>query len=596
MADEKMSIYSLLEAQMANEDYIPFLDVSDNAQSVNGSTRRALLKYLRPATIIISPSGSNDTSLVQLAEDYINNLGGGSLYFKKGSYRFNSSVRTYSNIEHIAEKGVVINLYGGSNAFVIGNNGTPNTGSATADPADTYQNISFYGFEFNLQGKTASALGMYCVKNLRIERNYIHNSGGYGVYIINCSDVWVQDNIIGDLIAAGTYACVQFKGVVRGWIVNNHLYNACQGAGNQGIDSHPSSDVYARNGENNHYIGNYVEQCAQGINCEDNNSEILANTILNTKGGTGGITLIGTPTNVIIESNIIDGAQTASMPGITLKYATIGTKNIKIANNIIKNMTGYGIYAFPDDTTADCVIDLRIIGNAIQDNGNSGIFSSSKLRGLVIRHNKIKNSAAGTHGVFCRTNNAIISDNQIFDDQPVATQQDGIIIDGASGCEIRNNRIYNNTLNQIHLTTGTQSGTIIENNTLLGGTRGLKFDNSSNDNSKITGNYFANSSSSAISISGSSVGSNVMLRNNYGYITENSGTATIPSSSTSVVVTHGLSKTPTLKDIAVIIGANPTNDPGNIWVDTITSTQFTINCRNNPGASNLSLAWKAIML
>ncbi len=54
--------------------------------------------------------------------------------------------------------------------------------------------------------------------------------------------------------------------------------------------------------------------------------------------------------------------------------------------------------------------------------------------------------------------------------------------------------------------------------------------------------------------------------------------------------------TPTLDDISVVLGENPTNDPGNVWVDTITATQFNINCRNDPGASNLDVAWQAVVL
>jgi hypothetical protein len=61
-------------------------------------------------------------------------------------------------------------------------------------------------------------------------------------------------------------------------------------------------------------------------------------------------------------------------------------------------------------------------------------------------------------------------------------------------------------------------------------------------------------------------------------------------------VTHGLDVTPVLEDISIVLGENPTNDPGNIWVDTFTSTQFTVNCRNDPGASNLDLAWLAQVL
>lgn len=91
-------------------------------------------------------------------------------------------------------------------------------------------------------------------------------------------------------------------------------------------------------------------------------------------------------------------------------------------------------------------------------------------------------------------------------------------------------------------------------------------------------------------------GTNTMKRNNQGFVTENSGTATISSGSTSVTVSHGLNVTPTADDISVSFAESPTTDQGNWWISSITSTQFTINVRNDPGASNLDLAWRAVAL
>lgn len=88
----------------------------------------------------------------------------------------------------------------------------------------------------------------------------------------------------------------------------------------------------------------------------------------------------------------------------------------------------------------------------------------------------------------------------------------------------------------------------------------------------------------------------IRVRNNQGHVTENSGTGTISNGATSATITHGLSATPTLDDIAITLGENPTNTPGAIWVDTLTSTQFNVNCENDPGASNLDFGWKAIIL
>lgn len=94
----------------------------------------------------------------------------------------------------------------------------------------------------------------------------------------------------------------------------------------------------------------------------------------------------------------------------------------------------------------------------------------------------------------------------------------------------------------------------------------------------------------------SDAGTRTIKRNNAGYVTEASGTGTINSGATTAVITHGLSVTPTLKDISINFGEQGTNDYGRWWVSNLTSTQFTLNVSADPGASNLDFAWRAVVL
>lgn len=110
----------------------------------------------------------------------------------------------------------------------------------------------------------------------------------------------------------------------------------------------------------------------------------------------------------------------------------------------------------------------------------------------------------------------------------------------------------------------------------------------------ISDNVMDNGFSAALAINDGATASRV--RNNGGYITEASGSATINSGATSVVVSHGCSKTPSIGQISVIGAEDPTNTPGAIWVSSITSTQFTINVENNPGASNFDVGWRVHIL
>lgn len=76
--------------------------------------------------------------------------------------------------------------------------------------------------------------------------------------------------------------------------------------------------------------------------------------------------------------------------------------------------------------------------------------------------------------------------------------------------------------------------------------------------------------------------------------TSKTGTGTIGSGSTSVAVTHGLTSAPAAGRISVIPTNNPTNDPGHIWVSAIGASQFTVNCRNDPGAGGLTFGWMVV--
>lgn len=73
------------------------------------------------------------------------------------------------------------------------------------------------------------------------------------------------------------------------------------------------------------------------------------------------------------------------------------------------------------------------------------------------------------------------------------------------------------------------------------------------------------------------------------YGREASGTGTITT--TSLTVTHGLLETPVDGECWFIATENPTTDVGTLWVDTYTSTQFNLNVKVDPGASDLDVAW-----
>ena len=103
-------------------------------------------------------------------------------------------------------------------------------------------------------------------------------------------------------------------------------------------------------------------------------------------------------------------------------------------------------------------------------------------------------------------------------------------------------------------------------------------------------NIFGSFSNSAVR----QIGINTITRNNIGHITENSGTATLVNGQTSIVVLHGLDITPSAGDI-MVTPLEAWGSMTNFYIDTYTSTQFTIRADQNPG-QDVDFAWKATVL
>ena len=70
---------------------------------------------------------------------------------------------------------------------------------------------------------------------------------------------------------------------------------------------------------------------------------------------------------------------------------------------------------------------------------------------------------------------------------------------------------------------------------------------------------------------------------------KNSGTATVASGATTVVVNHGLATTPT----RVLLTARLWSSASKAWVTNLTTTQFTINVDVDPGAGTAIFDWRA---
>jgi hypothetical protein len=92
-------------------------------------------------------------------------------------------------------------------------------------------------------------------------------------------------------------------------------------------------------------------------------------------------------------------------------------------------------------------------------------------------------------------------------------------------------------------------------------------------------------------VDGSGAINSKFIRGYNGYVTQAKGSAVILSGTTSIVVTHGLSATPTNLDVQLQrLGTNAGST--DLFADTFTATQFTIRTAAAP-SSNITIRWEA---
>lgn len=267
------------------------------------------------------------------------------------------------------------------------------------------------------------------------------------------------------------------------------------------------------------------------------NSTLSGAVIYRTTNNRGLDVGYGSTDNVFSNINIgytkLSGLVVATSPG------SVPADRNTFANVRIYNASRMGVEASASN--------LAFTNLNIAYSGQYGIQCTcnyTSITNSVIRNNG-QNTANTFDGLFLRNGRYdTVTGIVATDDQTSKTQRYGILISNAAGGSSLNNLIANN---------------VVANNTQTAGI--------------------------------SNSGTGTIIRNNIGYVTENKGTATINSGSTSAVVTHGLSYTPSAGECTVTWTENPTNDPGNWWLSSITSSQFTVNVRSDPGASNLDFSW-----
>jgi hypothetical protein len=307
-------------------------------------------------------------------------------------------------------------------------------------------------------------------------------------------------------------------------------------------------------GEHKFYvIGNTIINSAVG---GIRHGRIIAHNYIENTGAVNRPVIDGGDYAAAIVSNYIVYARWKGITTSThLQYRNI------IANNIIYVATSDGIHVYggPDVLQG---IETLVIGNEIIDANGSGIVVN------------------GTH--------VIVKGNVIS-----YPRQNGIVLDGTRYSLVVDNIIRNtsfggnNTYDGIRLTNQARYNRIIGN--IIRSHRenrpryGIAELSVYEDYNYIVGNYIEGYVTGAIL----KQGPNTIVKFNVGYLTENSGTATIPAGSTSVAVNHGLACTPSKVFITPL-----SQPPGSIWVSDITGATFKVNVSSAP-TTDLPIVWYA---
>lgn len=300
-----------------------------------------------------------------------------------------------------------------------------------------------------------------------------------------------------------------------------------------GIETTLCNNVFA--------VGNYICNSADdGIGIND---QTFRSTIAN---------------NIIIDAGL--GIQYGSPCGIEIQD---GSHDFSVIGNVVKNPYADGIQVSSHPTGLLCYngeISANVVeGGQIQANGASGnvAYGIGIIGNVVNGYMSVGNSYYGIQlGPFSKK--CIVSENIVSN-----TTGHGIIIRGINEI-INENILYDHTGNGLNLYNDSDS-CIVSNNQII------------------------NCATPFLD-----TGSNNKVFSNIGIVTENSGTATLVNGTTSIAVTHGLAVTPVAGDIVV----TPIEAWGNMtqfYIDTYTSTQFTIHANINPG-QDVDFVWKAIVL
>jgi len=491
-------------------------------------------------------SGTNASQVLQLVLDELDS--GGVVFFRSGVYQFEQTIFLPSSVTLDGEgENSVLKLTslptkigGGWGGYTLLTNKNYETGG---DVDITIKNLHFI-IDPDLIGiggyERTVFVGLFMgASNITVQNCVLEYSSFYFEPSYNYLDSMTEN--FDDEFCETDARNIRF--------INNNVFNGVEGCWLHLVDG-----AWLEN--------NWIETTLDssfGLHWGGRNYHITGNVILRLKGD------YWTPNNVAGAAIEVTSAKNS--------YPTaFWQENHIISGNIIRSVnTGYrGEIAFNGYKFRN----IRIIGNYIERVYNSTLTSGSYNSGIhiqgqniIVKNNNINLSSHGLYGIHVWTNNEINCTNIVIS---------GNTIHGATaaGIYVHNEQsaVYmDDILITTNIITGTSDGGYSVRTYANNGASYLT-------NVRVENNY--------LDCDVNILAGTTIVKHNSGFVTENSGTATIFSGTTSVHVSHGLADIPTL----VIV--TPSADIGDVWVDTLTSTEFTIHCSSAP-SSDTTVYWYA---
>ena len=323
---------------------------------------------------------------------------------------------------------------------------------------------------------------------------------------------------------------------------------------------------------------NYIASFTQGLRWVDGDLPNIFDNTFNSNGVA--IVIVNDGRGALIHKNYILGSS-----GISLRKGAQGPEGVSIfANRIVPGNIGAGAYCIDIQAGLEIyitnnILDQIVQGNAVQIDGSVNSVDFVKfLNNYVGRQLAAANANYGIYAY------GAIRELSIVGCTFVGWRQAGIYLVGTavsigrkaliSVCDFYN---ADPNLRDIQLDYNTD---VTVANTNFTGTANVV------EGTACTGRVDA----CGFSVLPSSVALKFGVQL-YGLTTINSGSSNCPQTTKVVTITHGVDVVPLASDIVITPTAFAVNDPGEFIITAITTTQFTVTCRNDPGAGGAAFRW-----